>query len=64
MARLIEAEEENVLNRHEEGKSSFSYKLSKYIKINHIDDYLNYVNVVFSFLMAVLHCIDIEGYLD
>jgi hypothetical protein len=62
MARLIEAEEENVMNRHEEGKSSFSYRLSKYIKFTHLDDYLHYINFVLSILMAILHCVDTSRY--
>lgn len=51
-------EDEPSVKKHEEGKTSFSLKMAKYLSTSGIGDLLDFVNVVLCFLLTFLHLID------
>ncbi|CAK75823.1 unnamed protein product (macronuclear) [Paramecium tetraurelia] len=55
---MVNSEDDTTTKKHEEGKTTFTLKMAKYLSTSGIGDYLDGINVLLSFLLTVLHLID------
>ncbi|CAD8152800.1 unnamed protein product [Paramecium pentaurelia] len=58
LIRMVNSEDDATTKKHEEGKTTFTLKMAKYLSTSGIGDYLDGINVLLSFLLTVLHLID------
>lgn len=54
----MNSEDDATTKKHEEGKTSFTLRLAKYLSTSGIGDWLDLINVLLSFLLTILHLID------
>jgi potassium large conductance calcium-activated channel subfamily M alpha protein 1 len=54
----VNTEDDTATKKHEEGKTTFTLKMAKYLSTSGIGDYLDGINVLLSFLLTILHLID------
>ena len=54
---IINTEDEDGIKK-EEGKSSMALKIAKYLISSGLGDIIDIMNVIFSFLFTIVHCID------
>ncbi|CAD8066859.1 unnamed protein product [Paramecium sonneborni] len=58
LIRLVNSEDDATTKKHEEGKTTFTLRMAKYLSTSGIGDYLDGINVLLSFLLTILHLID------